>query len=92
MRVSSACGMVATLWLGATAFAAGEPKIDRSRQLFVDACTACHTLERVRAQRLTGDQWRGTIAGMISEGMALTDNETDLIVEYLASNFGPGNP
>jgi mono/diheme cytochrome c family protein len=76
----------------APAFTGGEPKSDKARQLFLDACTACHTLERVKAQRLTADEWRGVTAGMISEGIALTDDEITLVVEYLAENFGPENP
>jgi len=74
------------------AFASDQPAHNNARQLFVEACTACHTLDRVRPQRLTADQWRGNIAGMISEGIALTDSEIDLIVDYLAKNFGPENP
>jgi hypothetical protein len=75
-----------------TAFAAGEPKSERAGKLFVEACTACHTLDRVRSQRLTSEEWRGTIAGMISEGIALTDEEVDLVVAYLTTHFGPDTP
>src|SRR5271165_3958018 len=35
-----------------------EPKSDKGKQLFLDACTACHTLERVKTQRLTAQEWR----------------------------------
>ncbi len=65
---------------------------DKARELFLDTCTACHSLERVRGQRLTREEWRSTTAGMISEGAALTEEEISLIVDYLARNFGPGNP
>jgi hypothetical protein len=80
-----------------TAFAAGEPnshgaKSERAGKLFVEACTACHTLDRVKSQRLTSEEWRGTIAGMISEGIALTDEEVDLVVGYLTTHFGPDTP
>lgn len=78
------------------AFAAPDSKIaarhEKARSLFVDACTACHTLDRVRAQRLNKDEWRHLIAGMLSEGVPLTDDETTLLVDYLAANFGPENP
>jgi mono/diheme cytochrome c family protein len=76
----------------ASAFTGSEPKSDRARQLFLDACTACHTLERVKTQRLTAQEWRQVTAGMISEGIALTDDEVTLVVEYLEKNFGPENP
>jgi len=65
---------------------------ERARTLFVDACTACHTLERVRVQHLNKDEWRHLIAGMLSEGVPLTDEETSLLVDYLAENFGPAEP
>jgi hypothetical protein len=62
---------------------------EKARTLFVDACTACHTLDRVRAQHLNKDEWRHLIAGMLSEGVPLTDEETSLLVDYLAEFFGP---
>lgn len=65
---------------------------EKARTLFLDACTACHTLERVREQRLTKDEWRGVIAGMLSEGVPLNDDEMTLLVDYLAANFGPDKP
>lgn len=64
---------------------------ERARTLFSEACTACHTLDRVRVQHLNEDEWRHLIAGMLSEGVPLTDDETSILVEYLAENFGPEN-
>jgi mono/diheme cytochrome c family protein len=85
-----------TLAIAATAFAAGDRKSmakhEKARALFLDACTACHTLERVREQRLGKEEWRHLIAGMLSEGVPLTDEEISLLVDYLAENFGPENP
>ena len=82
--------------IAAAAFASGESsnaaKHEKARALFLDACTACHTLERVRSQRLGKEEWRHLIAGMLSEGVPLTDDETTLLVDYLAENFGPEKP
>jgi hypothetical protein len=88
-------GLIAALLVTTAAFAIGEGRTTRhekARALFLDACTACHTLERVREQRLGKEEWRRLIAGMLSEGVPLTDDETDMLVEYLAENFGPENP
>jgi hypothetical protein len=88
--------LLATLLIAATAFAAGDSSYaarhEKARQLFLDACTACHTLERVKIQRLGKEEWRPLIAGMLSEGVPLTDEEVSLLVDYLAENFGPENP
>jgi hypothetical protein len=78
--------------VSATALASGKDvpsRHERARTLVLDACTACHTLERVTRQHYTACQWRGVIAGMLSEGVPLTDEETTLVVEYLSANFGP---
>ena len=88
--------LLAALPIVVSAFASGEAantaKHEKARALFLDACTACHTLERVREQRLGKEEWRHLIAGMLSEGIPLTDDETSLLVDYLAENFGPENP
>ena len=90
---TQACRIVATLTVAATAFASGDAAVkarrEKARTLFVDACTACHTLDRVRVQHLSGNEWRGVIAGMLSEGVPLTDDEISILVDYLAENFGP---
>ena len=91
-----ACLFGATVLIAASALASGEGKSaagnEKARALFLDACTACHTLERVREQRLGKEEWRHLIAGMLSEGVPLTDEEISLLVDYLAENFGPEKP
>ena len=63
-------------------------KEDRARQLFLDVCTSCHDLARVKVQALNKEEWAGLIKGMVSEGAAVSDEEVDLIVDYLARHFG----
>jgi mono/diheme cytochrome c family protein len=97
MRGKKVARLAAIVFSAVTAFAAAEPNSQRANsdeagKLFSEACTACHTLDRVRSQRLTSEEWRGTIAGMISEGIALTDDEVDLVVAYLTTHFGPDTP
>jgi hypothetical protein len=88
--------LIVSSLMATAAFAASESQStarhEKARALFLDACTACHTLERVREQRLNKDEWRHVIAGMLSEGVPLTDEEMSLLVDYLAENFGPENP
>jgi mono/diheme cytochrome c family protein len=84
-----ACLPIATV---ASTASESTARHEKARALFLDACTACHTVERVREQRLNKDEWRHVIAGMLSEGVPLTEDEISLLVEYLAQNFGPENP
>jgi len=87
------CRVAAVLAIAATAFASGDAaqqaRREKARSLFLDACTACHTLDRIRVQHLAKDEWRTVIAGMLSEGVPLTDEEMSMLVDYLAENFGP---
>jgi hypothetical protein len=91
-----ACRLAASLTIAATCLASGDAvtaaRNEKARSLFLDACTACHTLDRVRVQRLNKEEWRHLIAGMLSEGVPLNEEETSLLVDYLARNFGPENP
>jgi hypothetical protein len=66
-------------------------KEERAHQLFLDVCTSCHDLARVRVQALSKEEWAGLIKGMVSEGAAVSDEEMDLIVDYLARHFGYKN-
>src|ERR1700676_630912 len=63
-------------------------KEQRARELFLDVCTSCHDLTRVKAQALSKEEWAGLIKGMVSEGAAVSDEEMGLIVDYLARHFG----
>ncbi len=61
---------------------------DRGKKLVEDICSLCHEWERIKEQELTKEQWSGVIKGMIFEGAPVTDEEFNLIVEYLAKNYG----
>lgn len=62
---------------------------DRGQKLVEDICSLCHEWQRVQGHELTKEQWGGVIKGMIFEGAPVTDEEFDLIVEYLAKHYGP---
>jgi cytochrome c5 len=61
----------------------------KGKKLVEDICSLCHEWQRIKGQELTKEQWSGVIKGMIFEGAPVTDEEFDLIVKYLAKNFGP---
>jgi hypothetical protein len=62
---------------------------DRGQRLVEDICSLCHEWQRVKNYPKTKEQWTGTIKGMIFEGAPVTDEEFNLIVDYLAKNYGP---
>jgi mono/diheme cytochrome c family protein len=59
-----------------------------AKALFVQRCAACHPLETVTDKRKSQDDWRASVSQMQSYGVALTPDEMDALVAYLAQNFG----
>lgn len=57
-------------------------------QLLQDRCTPCHGLDRVDHPH-TRDQWESVVELMKEYGATLTDDETQVLVEYLAESYGP---
>lgn len=53
------------------------------------ACSQCHSLETVTRTRLTQKQWEARIDQMIAKGAKLSDDDIDVVSDYLARHFGP---
>jgi mono/diheme cytochrome c family protein len=51
-------------------------------------CISCHALKVVTAKRASKEQWSVLVDQMISRGAELDDDEVEVIVDYLARNFG----
>src|SRR5437868_3005865 len=61
------------------------------RQVILNNCTACHTLERVEASRLTEEKWRDIVTDMKTKGARLDDGDVAPLAEYLTRTYGPQN-
>jgi hypothetical protein len=59
-----------------------------ARNLVVRACGICHPIDLVVAQRRTQDEWDQLIARMVDHGAKASEDEQQLIFEYLVTNFG----
>jgi cytochrome c5 len=55
------------------------------------ACLSCHSSDIIRQQRLTKAQWTGTLTKMVNWGTVIPEDQRDVLLEYLAKNFGPDN-
>ena len=53
------------------------------KNLLIHRCSTCHTLERTFIRFKTEDGWRQTVASMRQLNPDITDQEGDLIAEYL---------
>ena len=86
MRVHMA--LVVTI-LGASPAALAQTTLPdgKGKAETVRLCGTCHPPERGAAVRLTEDGWRDVIAKMVTIGMKGTDEELELVHQYLATNF-----
>lgn len=62
--------------------------------LFETHCSACHSLELPRSQRLDRNTWRWVVDDMVNEFGAtwITEEQQDVIIDYLVKNYGPDQP
>jgi competence ComEA-like helix-hairpin-helix protein len=76
------------LRLGVSAADAPLPE-GKGKDIVETTCTECHSLERVKAQRLDEEGWDGIIREMMETGASINPDDVKVIVDYLAKNFGP---
>lgn len=61
----------------------------KGKDAIENACTDCHSVERIKAQRLNEEGWNSVIHEMLENGAPINPNDMPLIVSYLVKNFGP---
>lgn len=59
------------------------------REIVERTCSQCHSLETVLRSRLGRKQWEARIDEMIAKGAKLSDEDIDVVADYLATHFGP---
>lgn len=62
------------------------------KEVVLKKCQSCHSIRTVTARRGTADDWAQEVSKMIGRGAAISDDEGDTIVDYLAAHFGPSSP
>jgi cytochrome c oxidase cbb3-type subunit 3 len=92
------------LALGLTAFAAVAAAQDddlgsvsaalapRAEGLIIARCSVCHSPDLISQQRLSRDRWMATVDKMKHWGAEISNDESDLLVQYLSARYHPGAP
>jgi cytochrome c5 len=85
-------GTAAVLALVATtqANAQGALPQGEGRDLVAVACTQCHALAPILAGREGPAGWKRHVHNMVLRGAQLSPSESETVIRYLATNFGPG--
>ncbi len=68
----------------ANQFPEGEGK-----EIVLSACVQCHGLGEIASQRIDTKEWQKVIHDMVARGSQLLPGESETLVQYLATNFGP---
>src|SRR5579871_1254678 len=50
--------------------------------------TQCHGIDKFISERLSKQGWSNVVDTMLSRGATGTDEEIDLVIDYLAAHFG----
>ena len=61
-----------------------------AKAVFQKVCGSCHSPEAVVTPRSRA-QWQETITKMIQGGAKLTEEESRIVLDYLATQYGPGS-
>ena len=73
----------------ATLMMASDLPDGKGKDVVETACSECHSLERIKAERRDEEGWNSLIHEMIENGAAINGNDMPVIVAYLVKNFGP---
>ncbi len=52
-------------------------------------CVSCHALKVVTGKRASRQQWSTIVDQMVTRGADVSDDDIDILLDYLARNFGP---
>ena len=59
------------------------------KAIATEYCQDCHKLTNLVKARKASDDWRDSVQTMLDRGARLPQDKIDLLVQYLAKNFGP---
>src|SRR5215470_4778999 len=74
------------------AHAQGALPPGEGRDLMATSCSQCHPLNVIRSMREGAEGWKRHVYNMVTRGAQLNAREADMVVAYLAANFGPTTP
>lgn len=60
-------------------------EVDEAEELIVERCSVCHSVDRVFSADKTEEQWDTTIDRMIDLGAEVSDEEKELMIDWLTS-------
>jgi mono/diheme cytochrome c family protein len=81
---------ISTLTIGARAHAQDLPE-GQGKALVQTACSQCHGIDVIVGQPRSREEWGEVVSRMVGNGAQLSDDDYNLVIEYLATHLGPAN-
>jgi mono/diheme cytochrome c family protein len=88
---AAAAALAAALAAGAARAQDNLPE-GPGKAIFVKGCGVCHGLDVSTNLHQSPTQWQAIVSSMINAGAPVTDDEYDVLVDYLVTNYGPRKP
>lgn len=73
----------------AAAATAPAPPAGPALVVINERCSACHSTASVFNQHRSADDWAATVQLMVDRGADLSPDDMNMVIDYLAANFGP---
>ncbi len=90
--LAALCSATLAILIAMPARAQGALPPGEGRDQLATACSQCHPLNVIRSMREGPEGWRRHVYNMVTRGAQLNAREADLVIAYLAANFGPTTP
>jgi len=59
-----------------------------AEKLFETKCRLCHSIDRPKNAKKTYEGWKSTVMRMMSYAPVITDEQAEMIIDYLAHHYG----
>lgn len=88
MRRIFVLALVSACWLWSA-----DPEAERlppgpGKAVVGTVCSECHSVNNIRRQRLSRDEWSSEVSDMLDRGAKANDEQVAAILDYLTLNFG----
>jgi mono/diheme cytochrome c family protein len=77
-----------SVFLTALSTSAQDLPAGPGKDVFEKVCTQCHGLDIITGLKHTKAEWKAVVDTMAGYGASAKDEEFDVIIDYLAKNFG----
>ena len=58
------------------------------REIVYKRCQSCHQLDRIKGEKHSRNEWEQIIGRMIGNGLKISQEDKNIVLDYLATHFG----